>query len=129
MKPKLIYIESANYSKESLDKLADVFNITICNPDNIKNNLSNAEVILSSLEYFLSAADIKLALQLKYIITNTTGLNHIDIDAISDNIKLISLRDNAQILDISATAEHTWALILLNISLNDTVTPSPVLHN
>jgi D-3-phosphoglycerate dehydrogenase len=52
--------------------------------------------------------------QLKFIITPTTGLNHIDLDfAHKKNIEVLSLKGETEFLNsISSTAEHTWALIM-----------------
>ena len=52
--------------------------------------------------------------RLKIIVTATTGLDHIDVEcARSRGIAVLSLRDETGFLrTVSATAEHTWALLL-----------------
>src|SRR5690606_10220706 len=51
---------------------------------------------------------------LRYILTPTTGLNHIDMEmAARQGIKVISLKGETEFLSgIPSTAEHTWALLL-----------------
>lgn len=51
---------------------------------------------------------------LTHLVTATTGLDHIDINALNNrNIKLLSLRGHDKFLKtIPSTAEHTWALLL-----------------
>lgn len=51
---------------------------------------------------------------LKYIVTPTTGLDHIDVVAAQHrDIEVISLRgETAFLKSIKSTAEHTWALLL-----------------
>ena len=51
---------------------------------------------------------------MKYILTATTGLDHIDVDCFEKRGgKVISLKDEVAFLSsIPSTAEHTWALLL-----------------
>jgi D-3-phosphoglycerate dehydrogenase len=57
---------------------------------------------------------IAAAPALRWIVTPTTGLDHIDLSAASKRgIEVISLRGETAFLDsIRSTAEHTWALLL-----------------
>lgn len=50
---------------------------------------------------------------LQYIVSSTTGSDHVDLDYVkSKNILFFSLREHASFLSsIPSTAEHTWALI------------------
>jgi D-3-phosphoglycerate dehydrogenase len=52
--------------------------------------------------------------RLQYIVTPTTGLNHIDLKTAGErNIEIISLKGEQEFLkEITSTAEHTWALLL-----------------
>lgn len=54
------------------------------------------------------------ASRLKFVATNTTGLNHIDVEeAQRRGIEVISLRGERAFLNtVTATAEHTWGLLL-----------------
>lgn len=57
---------------------------------------------------------IKPAAKLRAIVSATTGLDHIDLDAAREHgVEVLSLRDETEFLGtIHATAEHTWALLL-----------------
>jgi D-3-phosphoglycerate dehydrogenase len=52
--------------------------------------------------------------RLKAIVTATTGVDHIDSDyAEANGVSVLSLRGEREFLEtVSATAEHTWALLL-----------------
>jgi D-3-phosphoglycerate dehydrogenase len=51
---------------------------------------------------------------LRYVVTPTTGLDHIDLDLAAERgITVVSLRGHVHLLDtVAATAELTWALLL-----------------
>jgi D-3-phosphoglycerate dehydrogenase len=54
------------------------------------------------------------AVRLRAVVSPTTGLNHIDLDAAAEfNVEVFHLRGQAEFLrSIPSTAEHTWALLL-----------------
>jgi D-3-phosphoglycerate dehydrogenase len=63
------------------------------------------------------AADARVfdaAPDLRWLLTPTTGLDHIDCDAAAvRGVEVLSLRGHTDFLEtIDATAEHTWALLL-----------------
>ena len=50
--------------------------------------------------------------ELNYIISPTTGTDHIDLTFVKKKIKVLTLKNEKNFLKgISATAELTWALI------------------
>jgi D-3-phosphoglycerate dehydrogenase / 2-oxoglutarate reductase len=51
---------------------------------------------------------------LRFVVTPTTGLNHIDLDeAERRGVRIVSLAGETEFLDtVRSTAEHTWALLL-----------------
>lgn len=51
---------------------------------------------------------------LRLVVTPTTGLDHLDVASLADaGIRVLSLRDaRDRIVDVHATAEHTWGLLL-----------------
>jgi D-3-phosphoglycerate dehydrogenase len=55
---------------------------------------------------------------LQFLVTNTTGLTHVDLDELERRkIRLFSLRGETEFLtEIRATAEHTVALLLALIT-------------
>lgn len=60
---------------------------------------------------------IERARKLKVVATPTTGLDHLDIDALEERgIELVSLKYERAFLDtITATAEQAWALLLATV--------------
>jgi D-3-phosphoglycerate dehydrogenase len=59
-------------------------------------------------------AAFQAAPDLRWIVTPTTGLDHIDVDeARRRNVEVVSLKGHTEFLaSITTTAEHTWALLL-----------------
>ncbi|MDX1641083.1 MAG: hypothetical protein R3220_05270, partial [Balneolaceae bacterium] len=71
-------------------------------------------VLIVRLGHMIDAEIIEAAKNLKYIVTATTGLNHIDFKKAQEHgITVLSLKGERDFLDrVYATAEHTWALLL-----------------
>ena len=76
--------------------------------------LSKLDVAVIRLKYFLNRAFLDQAPQLKCIATATTGLDHIDLACTEERgITVLSLRgETAFLKTVTATAEHTWGLLL-----------------
>jgi D-3-phosphoglycerate dehydrogenase / 2-oxoglutarate reductase len=76
--------------------------------------LPGFEVLIVRLAHQIDREVIDAGHRLKAIVTATTGLDHIDMAyAQSQGIAVLSLRGETEFLRaISATAEHTWALLL-----------------
>lgn len=72
------------------------------------------EVVFVRLAEHLDARWAERFPRLRFIVTPTTGLNHIDVDLFTQRgVKILSLRGRTPFLDsIRATAEHTLALAL-----------------
>jgi D-3-phosphoglycerate dehydrogenase / 2-oxoglutarate reductase len=66
------------------------------------------------LGYNISAKELKLLPNLKFLATITTGLDHIDVtECERRGINLISLKGKVEFLEsIKATPEHTWGLLM-----------------
>jgi D-3-phosphoglycerate dehydrogenase len=80
----------------------------------LARELPACNVLMLRLAHYLDGSLLDLAPQLRFVVTATTGLDHIDLSAAeARGIRVISLRDcPGAIRDVSATAEHTWALLL-----------------
>jgi D-3-phosphoglycerate dehydrogenase len=80
----------------------------------LARELPDCDVLMVRLGRHVGGAIISAAPRLRYILTATTGLDHIDLDAAkAASIRVISLRDcSGAILDVSATAEHCFGLLL-----------------
>jgi D-3-phosphoglycerate dehydrogenase / 2-oxoglutarate reductase len=78
------------------------------------SGLEDVDTIIVRLEKFISRKELSLFPNLKYLITATTGLTHLDLKEIkSQNIQLYTLKGHDDFLsNIPSTAEMTWALIM-----------------
>jgi D-3-phosphoglycerate dehydrogenase len=72
------------------------------------------DVLIVRLAHQIDSEVLEAGSWLKAIVTATTGLDHIDVAwAGKRNVRIVSLKGEAQFLEaVSATAEHTWALLL-----------------
>ena len=72
------------------------------------------EALFVRLGIPIDAEVMKAAPALQYIVTPTTGLNHIDLETASKRgIQIISLKGESEFLaSIQSTSEHTWGLLL-----------------
>ncbi len=109
-------VESYNFSKEALILLNKIGTVYFFDEykSSLVNFISDKEIIFIRLKYYLSKDIIKKSVNLKYICSPTTGLNHIDKNyCLKKNISIISLRNESDFLkDIRATSEHTLGLII-----------------
>ena len=75
--------------------------------------ISDKEIIYTRLKFFFNEELIKKCLKLKYLVSPTTGLNHINqISSHYYGVKIISLKGLKELEKIKATPEHTFGLIL-----------------
>lgn len=72
------------------------------------------EVLIVRLAHQVDREMLDAGINLRAVVTATTGLDHIDLDyAAQKHIQVLSLRGETEFLrTVSATAEHTWALLL-----------------
>ena len=121
MKYKILNLEDTNFSPQASNILQSVGQIdNFTSTENKLNKIINEyDIIIVRLKYQISREILKKAKNLKFILTATTGLDHIDIEyAKKKKINIISLKGETQFLNsITATAEHTWGVIL-NIMRN-----------
>jgi D-3-phosphoglycerate dehydrogenase len=76
--------------------------------------IGDYEVLIVRLAHQINREVIDSGKRLKVVVSATTGLDHIDVDyAAQKGIEVLSLKGEAEFLrTVSATAEHTWALLL-----------------
>lgn len=116
---KALHLESYNYSLEKLEVLENelkLFQKEFKTQDELINHLSETQynVIFTRLGLNLDANTLSTQKNLLFIVTPTTGLNHIDLDYCKEkSIEVISLKGEIEFLaKVKSTAEHTWALLL-----------------
>jgi D-3-phosphoglycerate dehydrogenase len=111
----ILITEPVDYSLRALGYYAALGDVNRMAPEtSLSEAVRTAEVLVLRLKYFIGREVMDQAANLKYIITPTTGLDHIDHEyAAARGIKIISLKGETEFLDaIPSTAEHTWALLL-----------------
>lgn len=116
---KILHLESNYYSQNILGELSKNFQL-VCKEIGSQNDLvrllktEQFFAIFTKLGLKLDSEALEAQLALKYIISPTTGLNHIDLGYCQrSQIEVISLKGESEFLSqVKSTAEHTWMLIM-----------------
>jgi D-3-phosphoglycerate dehydrogenase len=114
---KILITESNDFSPKAVTALRNQFEVKTVNVQSkqeLIEMISDFEVLFVRLGFSIDREIIQKAKKLKYILTATTGLDHIDVIYFeSIGGKVISLKNQTAFLGtIPSTAEHTWALLL-----------------
>lgn len=114
---KLLITESGDFSPKALAELQKHFEVVqhdFKSVEKLMGHIAEAQVLFVRLRFKLTKEILEKAPQLKYILTATTGLDHIDVAYFeSCGGKVVSLKGEVDFLgSIPSTAEHTWALLL-----------------
>lgn len=112
-KNKILITEfNSNYSSEAIRNYNSVGSVLYYD-DTIKN-FDEINTLVVGLNIQLDQSFLKKFENLKYIITNTTGLNHIDLNYCKkEKIEIISLKGETSFLEsINATPDFTVTLVL-----------------
>lgn len=115
---RILHLDRNNYPYDSLKKLEQSFLVDYSRygTDEYYSLLNNEKyfALFAKLGVRIDAGLLELQNELKYVITPTTGLNHIDlIETEKKGINVISLKGESIFLSsVKSTAEHTWALLL-----------------
>lgn len=118
---KVLLLEANRYSSASIELLRKHFSVAIADSgldQRALHDLIKKEqylVIFTRLGLYFGPREMECQRKLKYLVTPTTGLNHIDIsEANRLGIKIISLKGETAFLEqVQSTAEHAWALSLI----------------
>lgn len=116
-KIKILITESEDFSQDAVNELEKYFDVTKRNfnfEEELTEIIADFDVLFIRLRFKLAKEILEKAPQLKYILTATTGLDHIDSDYFeSIGGIIISLRGETEFLgSIPSTAEYTWALLM-----------------
>ncbi len=116
---RILHTEPDVYPSESKKLLESVASVDYCQCNNQVEfdklvTKSEYSVIFMKLGIYLGRKTLERCNTLKYVVTPTTGHNHIDeSEILKRGIKIISLRGETDFLKhVYATAEHTWGLLL-----------------
>ena len=115
-KPCALYYSILAYQAENRALMDELFDVVVL-PDprsDTAGTLAAAELLFAPLGFPVTAARMDACPRLRAIVSNTTGIPHIDMAAASDRrIKVCALHDEQAFLDtITPTAEHAIGLML-----------------
>lgn len=113
---KILNLEPEGYSLQARDILVELGQV-IDGPmtaERLAASIGEYDVLIVRLGHKIDARLLGDASKLKAIVSATTGLNHIDLDAAqARGVEVLSLKGETEFLDtVSATAEHAWGLLL-----------------
>ena len=112
----MLIAESLDFCPLALEQLRGAFDVQAADlqHDELLRTIGECEYLWVRLRTMIDRPVFDAAPKLKAVLTNTTGLNHIDLDVASERgVEVISLRGEVDFLkDIRATAEHTLTLAL-----------------
>jgi D-3-phosphoglycerate dehydrogenase len=116
-KANILVTESEDFSKNAYDRLSSIGEVTLLDIKDVKELLEqtkNAVVLFVRLRFHITKKVIDNAPDLKYILSATTGLDHIDVPYFeSKGGTVVSLKGEYDFLStIPSTAEHSWGLLL-----------------
>ncbi len=116
---RILHAEAERYPPEAMELLRSVGEVdTIAaatQEDFVAALAARAyDAVVVRLGLALDRGALDAAPDLRYAVTATTGLDHIDLDAAAARgVRIVSLRGEIDLLrTVASTAEHTWALLL-----------------
>lgn len=113
---RILNTECGRFSDIAIDNIKRLGHVTNVEADRdyLIENIADYDVIIICIKNTIDREILEQAKRLKIIVTPTTGVNHIDLAASEEfNIKILSLKGEVDFLKtVSATAEHTWGLLL-----------------
>jgi D-3-phosphoglycerate dehydrogenase / 2-oxoglutarate reductase len=113
---RILIAESHGFPQPALERLRDAADVVAADLDRpqLERAVADADILWVRLRHQIDAALLSLAPHLQVIATPTTGLTHIDLEAVENRgIELLCLRGETDFLrEVRATAEHTIGLML-----------------
>ena len=124
---KILFITPIQHLKEFYSDMLKHHEVTeLIEPtySSVKKILPNFDILFCAPNHqdFMIDEDLVKDSKLKYIVSPSTGLNHIDVDS----VPIVSIKGDEILKDIWSTAEHTLYLIL---SIVRKVLPARELHD
>ncbi len=112
----ILNCEPLDYSEEAVSILRQVSRLHELTPsrEQLLGIIGGFDGLILRLGHRVDKELLARGPRLRFIATPTTGLNHVDVvEAQRRGVSVISLRGETEFLeDVSATAEHTWGLLL-----------------
>jgi D-3-phosphoglycerate dehydrogenase len=115
-RPTILVAESRDFASDAAALLQRVGCVKLrdLSREELLREISDVDVLWVRLRHRIDREILEAAPRLRYIVSPTTGLNHIEIDeAGTRGVRVLSLRDeNIKLRDVRATAELTVGLML-----------------
>lgn len=113
---RIFFPEPMDFAPDALDKLRGAGH-AICRHEagntDFDAELAEAEVVVVRLGIHWDAKRLSAAPKLRAILTPTTGLDHIDLEAAAEaGVAVLSLRGLEGLDTVTSTPEHAFALLL-----------------
>ncbi|MEM1177061.1 MAG: NAD(P)-dependent oxidoreductase [Acidobacteriota bacterium] len=114
--PRILNAEAKNYCDAARRILRSLGPLEEGQHDrgHLLSRLYDVEVLIVRLGHKVDRELLEAAPALRAVVSATTGLDHIDLDAARERgVEVLSLRGEVDFLEsVVATPEHTWALLL-----------------
>lgn len=116
MKPRALYYRILSYQPENMAFLRTVFETLEAEDPRQDTDklLADVEVLFAPLGFAVSDERMGRCPKLRAVVSNTTGVPHIDLDAARRRgVAVCALHDEPQFLEsVTSTAEHTIGLLM-----------------
>ncbi|GMV05471.1 MAG: hypothetical protein AMXMBFR53_17490 [Gemmatimonadota bacterium] len=113
---RILVAECRGFSPRAVARLEALGAVTLADLDaaGLRAAVAGTDVLFVRLRNRVDAAVLEAAPGLRAVVSPTTGLDHLDLGALdARGVAVLSLRGEADFLrTVTATAEHTWALLL-----------------
>lgn len=113
---RILVSESRGFSPAAVARLQALGDVSLADLDaeGLRAGVADAHVLFVRLRNRVDAAVLDAAPSLRAVVSPTTGLDHLDLGELDRRgVAVLSLRGEADFLrTVTATAEHTWGLLL-----------------
>lgn len=111
---KIGILEREYFSSEVFKQLNEIGEVKFyAQNENLEEFLQDKQIIYTRLKYFFNKRLIDSSKNLKFLVSPTTGLNHIDLNYCQKvGIEVISLKESQDLFEVNATPENTFGLLL-----------------
>jgi D-3-phosphoglycerate dehydrogenase len=104
------------HEREPVEAVAQVDYVEVADQETLRRTLAAGDyhAVFARVGLAIGADELEVAPSLRWVVSPTTGLDHLDLDALARaGVEVISLRGARELLDqVHATAEHAWGLVL-----------------
>jgi D-3-phosphoglycerate dehydrogenase / 2-oxoglutarate reductase len=113
---RILLAEKSSFSEQGIAALSDLglTDALDLTHNELLARIPEYDILVLRLGLRVDAEILKAAPNLKFIVTPTTGLDHIDLAVATQNeVEVLSLKGEREFLDrVPSTAEHTFALMM-----------------